>query len=261
MAGSPGAGGGTTAENTGAPPTAKAAPSWQQIQSAPPPAAAATSATAAPGTPQAAPVAPVSPLDATYYSNLAALKYSLGGKLAGLQNTYNADQAGYTAGGNTLTTALPATLRNTRNTANSQGLLDSGIEAQRSGANEATYAQKMGALLAKWQSEQGTIGTDTQGDVGTYDADVNTQYQDALSRAEKSDLANSPTTPTPTVAQAAKAKTLGVKGTVANMYGPVTSLSRGAANSVGGTTRTAAGAAGRNASKGVKAAAIKKALE
>lgn len=86
------------------------------------------------------------PLDATYYANLAQLNFQKENTLAqnkrGREQT-NANSA-YSKG--QLTRQEPLKLQGNRNTANSQGLLESGQLAQRQGQTQTDYATKQNRI-------------------------------------------------------------------------------------------------------------------
>lgn len=175
------------------------APSWQQTQAAPPANAAPprTVGLTSTGNTNVPAPAPVDPRDATYYDTLARLGYAQSTTLAGLGDTFSGDQAAYTSGVTADNTQLPLTLAATRDTYGGRGLLESGIEANKAGLDEAANTQKTDALLAKWNAQQSTIGNDITKANNTYNTGVATDFAGATARAAKNDLATSPITPVP----------------------------------------------------------------
>jgi hypothetical protein len=97
------------------------------------------------------------PRNGKYFENLAALQHQLDASLAGDQQDLTGAQVGYDYSTGQLDRQLPLTLQGTRNTANSQGLLESGQLAQRSGSVEARYAAQRGRLASNLQQEQNRV--------------------------------------------------------------------------------------------------------
>lgn len=103
--------------------------------------------------PAATPFPEGDPRNAKYFENLAALEHTLNNTLAGDQQALEDAGASYKYGTGELDRQLPLTLQATRNTANSQGLLESGQLAQRAGSVEAKYAAQRGQLTSNYQSQ------------------------------------------------------------------------------------------------------------
>lgn len=92
-----------------------------------------------------------------YFENLAALEHQLGNSLAGDKQDLEGAQSAYNYNTGELDRQLPVTLQNTRNTANSQGLLESGQLAQRAGTVESKYAAQRGRLTSNLQAEENKV--------------------------------------------------------------------------------------------------------
>jgi|SRR6185437_4782687 len=97
------------------------------------------------------------PRNGKYFENLAALEHQLSNGLAADQQDLAAAQSAYDYSTGQLDRQLPLTLQTTRNTANSQGLLESGQLAQRAGSVESKYAAQRGRLTSNLQAEQNKI--------------------------------------------------------------------------------------------------------
>lgn len=99
----------------------------------------------------------VSPYDAKYYEQLANLKHQEQNALSSDQASLKEAESGYNYATGQLDTQLPVSLRETRNTANNQGLLESGVLGQRAGSVEAKYAASRGRLTTELQEKQNRI--------------------------------------------------------------------------------------------------------
>lgn len=99
----------------------------------------------------------VSPYDAKYYEQLANLKHQEQNALSGDQASSKEAESGYNYSTGQLDTQLPVSLRETRNTANNQGLLESGVLGQRAGSVEAKYATSRARLTTELQEKQDRI--------------------------------------------------------------------------------------------------------
>jgi hypothetical protein len=97
------------------------------------------------------------PRNGKYFENLAALEHQLSNSLAGDKQDLTSAQANYDYSTGQLDKQLPLTLQTTRNTANNQGLLESGQLAQRAGSVESKYAEQRGRLTANLQAEQNHV--------------------------------------------------------------------------------------------------------
>jgi|SRR6185437_4393302 len=97
------------------------------------------------------------PRNGKYFEQLAALEHQLNGSLAADKQDLTSAQSGYDYSNGQLDRQLPSTLQATRNTANSQGLLESGQLAQRAGSVEARYAAQRGRLTSNLQQEQNRV--------------------------------------------------------------------------------------------------------
>jgi hypothetical protein len=97
------------------------------------------------------------PRNAKYFETLAALEHTLKDTLATDEASLAAAKASYEYNTGQLDRQLPLTMQATRNTANSQGLLESGQLAQRAGTVEAKYAAQRGRLTSLMQQTEGRI--------------------------------------------------------------------------------------------------------
>jgi hypothetical protein len=97
------------------------------------------------------------PRNGKYFENLGALEHQLNNSLAGDQRDLTSAQSAYDYSTGQLDRQLPLTLQGTRNTANAQGLLESGQLAQRAGTVEAKYAAQRGRLTSNLQQEEGRV--------------------------------------------------------------------------------------------------------
>jgi len=157
---------------------------------------AATQAPAPAATQAPAPVT-VDPRDATYYDQLARLNAAYQGVLLGYQRTTAQDLAGYNSVYGQLTTQLPLTQQATRNQANSQGLLESGILGQRADLNNAAYLTRVGAARARLTAGDQAAMDRLTATENAYGPTAAGYLAAATARAKAADLAAGPTTPAP----------------------------------------------------------------
>ncbi len=108
-------------------------------------------------TPAPTPFPEGDPRNAKYFETVAALEHSLNSSLAGDKQDLEAALSAYNYNTGQLDRQLPLTLRATRNTANSEGLLESGQLAQRAGTVESKYAAQRGRLTSNLQAEENRI--------------------------------------------------------------------------------------------------------
>jgi hypothetical protein len=97
------------------------------------------------------------PRNAKYFETVAQLEHQLNNGLAGDQQDLVAAKAAYDYSTGQLDRQLPLTLRGTRDTANSQGLLESGQLAQRTGTVESRYAAQRGQMTSRFQQEENRV--------------------------------------------------------------------------------------------------------
>lgn len=97
------------------------------------------------------------PRNGKYFENLAALEHTLKDTLATDEASLASARSSYAYNAGALDRQLPLTMQATRNTANSQGLLESGQLAQRAGSVEAKYAAQRGRLTSGLQQTEGRI--------------------------------------------------------------------------------------------------------
>lgn len=129
------------------------------------------------------------PRNGKYFETVAALEHQLNNSLAGDQQDLADAQAAYGYNTGQLDRQLPLTLQATRNTANSQGLLESGQLAQRAGTVEAKYAAQRGQLTSRFQQEQNRVhqaetGANESFNLGRTRA-ATTAREEALAQTEK----------------------------------------------------------------------------
>lgn len=219
-------------------PRGQSAPVGQPGGSAPP--AAATTAPAAPATTAPAPVT-VDPRDAAYYDQVARLNNAYQGVLANTTRTTAQDQANYNLTYGSLAQKLPLTQQATRNTANAQGLLESGILGQRADLNNAAFLQNVGTAqnrqTAADQAAQGRLTT-AQNNLSSGDA---TALDQAIARAAKNDVSNSPTTPTTTATPQGRLSWQQLQSATPK---PVTAAQRARSNAASHNPRRTAGKKG-----------------
>lgn len=137
----------------------------------------------------------VPPQDAVYYDNLARMNAAYQGVLNGYTRTVQQDQAAFTYGQQGALTQLGLRQTATRNQANAQGLLESGILGQRADLNTAGYNTQVGGLLARQQAgDQAAMNRKL-----AFEANMPLQQKqwldEAIARAAAGDAANMPTTP------------------------------------------------------------------
>lgn len=139
------------------------------------------------------------PLDSIYYANLAALNFQREQALAQDKRGRELANASSRYARSELTRAAPLRYAANRNTANSQGLLESGQLAQRQGQTQADFAAK-GAKVG--ETRKAAIERFNEGDqnaqkayvVGTEKAQAES-FQRAKEQLERNPPA--PTTPSP----------------------------------------------------------------
>jgi hypothetical protein len=109
-----------------------------------------------PAAPAPAPGQP-DPREALYWSTAAELGHQYEHTLASDQEALENDKTSLLAGQNKLDRAEPLQLTNIRNRANAEGLLSSGIEAQRTGTQQAGYLTSRNQLQTNFQEQQNRI--------------------------------------------------------------------------------------------------------
>lgn len=172
------------------------------------------------GTPaQVGPVT-VDPRDAAYYDQLARLNAANQGALLGYNRTTQQAQAGYDSTYGALTHQLGLTQQATRNQANSQGLLESGILGQRADLNNASYLGRVGQAQARLSASQQAAMDRLTGVQDAYGPRAKSLLDATTARAAAADLASGPTTPTPPKQGAARPRTSrGPRSAAVNTFG------------------------------------------
>lgn len=105
------------------------------------------------GTAATTPVA-ATPYEAKYYEELATLEHQEKNALSGDQSARTEAQANAKFGTEGLERQLPLNLKATRNRANTEGLLESGVEGERAGSVEAKYAEQRGRLAQQLKAQE-----------------------------------------------------------------------------------------------------------
>jgi hypothetical protein len=113
------------------------------------------------------------PFSATFYANQAALELSRNTTLAGDQLSRRLENASseYSQGVNDR--AEPRALTANRNTANSQGLAESGVLAQRQGVTQTGYAQKDASIQAARRAAIERLNTGENAAVKSFEVGTN----------------------------------------------------------------------------------------
>lgn len=137
----------------------------------------------------------VDPRDAPYYEQLARLNAARQGALNGYDLTKQQNQAAYNQTYGQLSQQLPLTQQNTRNQANGQGLLESGILGQRADLNNAAYLGRVGAAQARQTSADQNAAARRDAVLNAYDPTAAGYLATATARAAAADLAGGATTP------------------------------------------------------------------
>jgi len=143
-------------------------------------------------------------LDPLYYGNLAKINFQKEQSLAQNKATLERQNAGYAYSKSQLSRAEPRALQNTRNQANSQGLLESGQLADRRGQVQTDYAVKQGrnTELRKQAIDQYNSGNKSAND--RYGVEDFSERLASGQRAKEALLANPPV-PAPEAASPAVA--------------------------------------------------------
>jgi hypothetical protein len=110
------------------------------------------------------------PRDATYWATAAELGHQYENTLAGNAEALANDKTNLVAGQGKLDRAEPLALTNIRNRANSEGLLSSGIEQQRTGTQQGAYVGSRSALGTGFQQQSNRIAR-SNSEAGTNYAD------------------------------------------------------------------------------------------
>jgi hypothetical protein len=97
------------------------------------------------------------PREALYTETAAALAHQYEHTLASNQEALENDQTALKAGQGKLDQAEPLQLTGIRNRANAEGLLSSGIEAQRTGTQQTGYLTSRNQLQTNFQQQQSRI--------------------------------------------------------------------------------------------------------
>lgn len=169
-----------------------------------PRAAAATKAPPAAAAPGAATSGEATPFDALYWANQAAIQhsyehaqalYGTGANGEPLGSARTEARAGETRNLQTLARQEPETLRASRNKANSEGLLESGIEGARRGTVESQYAAKRGSEALKLQSSEDRFTNTLEGAREARERGEISDAEKAVGRGEASTLRAEPQTP------------------------------------------------------------------
>lgn len=148
------------------------------------------------------------PRSATYNDQLASLLHQQESALAGDEARRTEARASSKYGISQLNMAEPRALTSEQNTANSQGLAESGINAQRRGALQSGYVSKRGQIASKLQTTEGTINRSEQQARESYGLGVKSAADKAVEQYRAELLAANPTTPE------AQASNLGPNGGV-----------------------------------------------
>lgn len=127
-----------------------------------------------------------------YYDTLNRLNFALKNSLANFNQGEANAQAAYGYGTDQVNRALPLNLANTRNVANTQGLLESGIEGQRAGQVQEKSVQAQGRLTSTLQNTDARLAAAWQAAQGAQQQGATTAYDTALIRANKGDIAAGP---------------------------------------------------------------------
>lgn len=163
-----------------------------------------------PAAPAPAPGQP-DPREALYWSTAAELGHQYEHTLASDQEALENDQTALRAGQSKLDRAEPLQLTNIRNRANAEGLLSSGIEAQRTGTQQAGYLTSRNQLQTNFQEQQNKInranseaGESYADRMGTNLAGAEKRQQEESQRiAEKAPTLGAPAAPAQPTAPAA----------------------------------------------------------
>jgi hypothetical protein len=132
------------------------------------------------------------PLNATYYANLAALQFQKEQALAQDKAGRAKAEAGFKYGMSQYEKAEPLRLTGNRNTANSQGLLESGQLAKRQGETQTEYTTKEARLA---ETRKAAIERYNEGDKRAEDAysvGQNKALAESTEQARKETEANPP---------------------------------------------------------------------
>jgi hypothetical protein len=136
------------------------------------------------------------PLSALYWSTAAELAHQYEHTLASDQEASTDDKADYVAAQNKLDFAQPLAQTNIRNRANEEGLLTSGIDAQRAGQQQANFTREAAEQTLKAQQDQNKI-TRGESEAGeTYVDKMNTNAANAVKVAAEEARENAEKAPT-----------------------------------------------------------------
>jgi hypothetical protein len=132
------------------------------------------------------------PRSATYNEELGALLHQREIALSSDKASREEAQTGYKYGLSQYNAAEPKALTTEQNLANSQGLLESGINAQRRGGILADYVGKRGNLLTKEQQTEARLSRAEEGSREAYNQGVKSTANKALERYKAEQLALAP---------------------------------------------------------------------
>jgi hypothetical protein len=142
--------------------------------------------------PPASPFPTGDPRTAEYNETLATLLHQRENSLATDNASRGETQTAYKYGISQYDAAEPKALTAEQNQANSQGLLESGINAQRRGGILADYVGKRGNLLTKEQQSEGRISRADQEARERYDLGVKGAGNRALEKYKAEQIALGP---------------------------------------------------------------------
>lgn len=142
---------------------------------------------------------------ATYNSELSALQHQLEAGLAGYQAQRGEAEGSYKFGVSKLNEAEPRALTAEQNKSNTEGLLESGINAQRRGTIQAGYTRNRGELGSKEQDTLNRLARGEQNARETYNLDVNKAGAGAQERYLTNQINLAPNEPAPATPAAAPA--------------------------------------------------------
>ncbi len=153
------------------------------------------------------------PRDALFYSNEAALNFQRENALANQKVAREGAESNYRYGAGQLRRAQPLRLTASRNQANSQGLAESGILAQRQGQIQTDYASKGSRLgeIRKAAVDRATKG-EQEANRG-YELGVGKNLEEATERG-RARLEANPPTPEPAAGTVAAGGPAGSRVTV-----------------------------------------------
>lgn len=145
------------------------------------------------------------PRNGKYFEQLAALEHQRNNALAGDKEALTSGQSAFEYNTGQLDRQLPLTLQGTRNTANAQGLLESGQLAQRAGGVERQYAERRGRLASNWQQTQDRVHREEANTEGNFNLGRSHAAAQALEEAKAQLELQAPNEPAPAPPPAAAA--------------------------------------------------------